>query len=663
MADAGTVYADIEARTDNLRQEILDALASIDGTVTAEADATAVTSEIEDAISAVDGTAVEVDALADTDTAQAEIDAIEGGSTEVAVTANTEQAQASIDDLGGSIGSMADAAGIGGGAVGGLTGELSGLLGASTAATAGLAAVAGGLAFSVDAAMEAQVVGAETQSMLDSLGVSAVTSADHIAEMSQRIMEYSGFSDEAVQSAGNTLLMFDQIDDEATFDRALESSADLARRMGTDVPQAARMLGMAMQDPESGMNRLRRAGVVLSDAQKDQISSFMAVGDAAAAQAVILDALEAKIGNVAEDYGQTLPGQIDILKEEIGNLAEEIGGSLLPALEGIVDFTSVSVDQFRWWDEQLGGMLTGGGPLDDMDGKIAEITGEFEANGTVAREVIDALAPLTAEQEAFADAADRSADEISGLNSVLSAYLDGSFALPQAQRELRQSFDDLFGVLATEGHTADDVAAALEGIAYSTAGVGAASGDFAGIADLTIARLRDMRDTGKISAEMFDTIRDSIRGAQAEAPLTVPTSTPGATQARNQVDDLNFELASLPTSKRTSVHVDVYRAGFDALLTDLTRLDAADTYRAAVQVSVNDESAPIVPAGRSRIVDNRPSGLVPAGALVPAPAGPAPARPVHIEFKGPVIGTSAPDLARYLRDAMAVELRDLDRSR
>lgn len=47
----------------------------------------------------------------------------------------------------------------------------------------------------------------------------------------------------------------------------------------------------------------------------------------------------------------------------------------------------------------------------------------------------------------------------------------------------------------------------------------------------------------------------------------------------------------LPPVKRVSVAVDVARGGFDALLRDLTRLDAADTYRAAVQVSANEAAA------------------------------------------------------------------------
>ena len=43
--------------------------------------------------------------------------------------------------------------------------------------------------------------------------------------------------------------MFENINSQPVFDRALNDAADLARRLGTDVPSAARMLGIALQDP------------------------------------------------------------------------------------------------------------------------------------------------------------------------------------------------------------------------------------------------------------------------------------------------------------------------------------------------------------------------------------------------------------------------------
>ena len=270
MSSAGTAHVDIEAK--------LDLLAS-------DADA---------AISAIDTQTIDIEAVADTSTAQADIDSVEGGSTEIAVEANTEQAQANIDDLSGSITAAGDDAGLSGGAVGGSDrrsqdspGRPRGSLPASL--------VAGGMVMAGNAAADAQVVTAETDAISrQPRFVSGHHRRSHLGPVAadhgvQRILRRGG------GLGANTLLMFDQINNEATFDRALEGATDLARRMVPTCRRRHACWASRLQDPEAGMNRLRRAGIVLSDAQKEQIAAFMAVGDTASAQGVILDSLEGRI--------------------------------------------------------------------------------------------------------------------------------------------------------------------------------------------------------------------------------------------------------------------------------------------------------------------------------------------------------------------------------
>ena len=204
---------------------------------------------------------VDVPVDADVETAQSEIDGIDGGQAEVAVTADTAQAQASIDDLSGSIGALGDVTGVGGagGAVGGLTDELAGLVGVSGGGRRrpwrGWGAFGGD-----DAAGDAQVVVAETDSILGSLGDSAVVTGGHIAELSQRVMEYSGFSGRGGACRANTLLMFGEIRSAEVFDRAIRGAADLARRMNTDVRRLPVCPAWRCRTLKQGMARLRRPG-------------------------------------------------------------------------------------------------------------------------------------------------------------------------------------------------------------------------------------------------------------------------------------------------------------------------------------------------------------------------------------------------------------------
>ena len=549
MSSAGTAYVDVEAKLESFAAQIEAAVAALDTqTLAVDAD----TSDAEAAITAISDDQLSLFVDADTTPAEGEIDAIDGGEpVEKKVEADTAEAQKNIDDLSGSINAAADAAGAGAGQLGGLISEIGGLTGASAGATAGLTAAVGGLLVIGNAAGDAQAVVAETDSIIGSLGESAVVTSGHIGELSTKVMEYSGFSDEAVRAGANTLLMFDNINNAEVFDRAIEGSADLARRMGTDVPQAARLLGRALQDPEQGMSRLQRAGIYLSDTQKEQVASFMAVGDTASAQDVILSSLEGRIGNLAEDYGSTMKGGMDQAREAMDELAESAGSSLLPMMEALSASVVDQVNRLQSWDSALNGALFSG-PIQ----AIAGIGDGMRGIGTIVGELPGTLDASAAATQAFGEAAGQTKDEIDGLSNTLRSYLDGTFGLPEAQRGLRDSFDQLFQVLLTEGHTADDVAAAMEQIAYKTADVGAASGDMNVAADLTIQRLRGMRDAGQLTTTEFNRIRDAIRGAQDEAPLTVPTSAPGATAATNEIKGLGDAVRKLPPERIVGVRAE-----------------------------------------------------------------------------------------------------------
>ncbi len=541
MAQAGTAYLDIEARTDDMQSAILDALSSIDSTVAIEADAGAVSDDVSAAVAEADTTAV-VDA--DTSGAQAEIDSIDGGTTETTVTADTTEAQQSVDDLSGSVGDlMSNIGGAGGdGAAGMLDGFIGALGGAGlaggAAATGGIAALALGVADVTQSFGEAQAVAAETDSMLASLGAGAVTSAGHIGDLSQAIMEYSGFSDEAVQQGANTLLMFDNINSQPVFDRALNDAADLARRLRTDVPTAARMLGMALQDPEHGMNRLKRAGVDLTDSQKATVEAMMATGDVAGAQEVVFDALEAKIGNLAEAYGDTLPGQIDRTNEKIDEQKEKIGEDVGPwyarALEGL---SNMVTGLTSGTDEMIRGMDGGTSATSDAASAADSAGKAFGDLGADAR-------AAGAGMDDLAGAADDAGYSVSNLDDRVQAYLDGTFRVPDAERALRESLDALGDVFADSTHTADDVSAAFEDVAYATAGVGTATGDMGSAVDSAKFGLLALASQAGLSSDEMArliAVLDVMPG-QVDIPVTAP----GADEVEGQATRIGNALLGIP---------------------------------------------------------------------------------------------------------------------
>lgn len=98
------------------------------------------------------------------------------------------------------------------------------------------------------------------------------------------------------------------------FDKAALSVVNFAMAMGRDVPNAAIALGKALQNPQKGMTSLIRLGVILTQKQKDEITSYLKVGDVVKAQGVILDEIERKYGSTAKMVGEQLPGALGRLK-------------------------------------------------------------------------------------------------------------------------------------------------------------------------------------------------------------------------------------------------------------------------------------------------------------------------------------------------------------
>ena len=168
-------------------------------------------------------------------------------------------------------------------------------------------------------------------------GISGET-ADGIRTLAETIQNKTGIDREQVQSSENMLLGFTSVqnklgDGNDIFTRATEMTANLSVAMGIDAPSAARMLGLALDDPATGLTRLKRAGVDFSDQQKNQIKTLEKSGNTLGAQRMILDALDQKYHDVADSVGGTTAGKISIFTENLRDGAQTILGMLMPALD------------------------------------------------------------------------------------------------------------------------------------------------------------------------------------------------------------------------------------------------------------------------------------------------------------------------------------------
>ena len=215
------------------------------------------------------------------------------------------------------------------------------------AGAAGIGAMVQTLRIGTAEFMEQQKVAAQTGAVLKSTGGIANVTAKQIGSLSTALMKKSGVDDEAIASGQNLLLTFTKIRNETgkgndIFDQATVATLDLSVAMGKDLNSSAILVGKALNDPVKGATALSRAGVQLTQSQKDQIEAFVESGRVLEAQKIILRELTTQFGGSAEAAGKTLPGQLNILKQTFNNLAGELAATFLPgvarAATALVDF-------------------------------------------------------------------------------------------------------------------------------------------------------------------------------------------------------------------------------------------------------------------------------------------------------------------------------------
>lgn len=222
-------------------------------------------------------------------------------------------------------------------AVGSIT-NLSAALGAL-----GIGATVAQIGRFVNALKEQQQAERAVESVIRSTGNAAGVTTKEIARMASEFQSLSNYGDEAIMSGQKLLLTFTNIKGD-TFRAATKAMLDMSAVMGQDLTQTATMLGKALQDPIKGVTALRRVGVMLSESQKEQIKNFMAVGDVAKAQAVILKEVETEFGNAA----QNLIEPTEQFKNKLGDVEEELGTFFKPAVDAAanagIHFGDVMID-------------------------------------------------------------------------------------------------------------------------------------------------------------------------------------------------------------------------------------------------------------------------------------------------------------------------------
>lgn len=208
----------------------------------------------------------------------------------------------------------------------------------STLGKIGIGAAVGGVAIGgvfTKMAMDAESAQTELESVFKSMNAASFTTVDALNKQAEAMAAATTFDDDSIKEAQATLLTFGNVTGDA-FERATAASLDMSQFFGTDLRSASVQLGKALNDPIKGLAALNRIGVQFTDAQKEQIEGFVAAGDAASAQAIILAEVEKQIGSVAEDAAGTTEGMLQQAQNQLGEVGEAFGAAILPLLKEIL---------------------------------------------------------------------------------------------------------------------------------------------------------------------------------------------------------------------------------------------------------------------------------------------------------------------------------------
>lgn len=313
-----------------------------------------------------------------------------------------------------------------------------------------------GIAYKSVAAQGAQEKAlAAVDAALESMGQSAGYNRDQLMAMAGQLQENSLYGDEEILSKVTAnLLTFGEVQGEV-FDRGQQLALDLSARLGQDLQSSTVMLGKALNSPKEGLSALSRVGVMFTEQQKEQIKAMADAGDAAGAQALMLDELEKQYAGQAEAMANTDSGQMTQAMNAIGDATEKVGAILLPILADMANFVKDLAERFQALSPETQAFIVKGAALAAAIGPVVAGLGLFVA---AVAPLVTAIGPLIAILSGpvglVALAAAAAAALYFNWDEIKAGFLKGVEAVVGFVADFKQTLNDL---LASVGEMALDI--------------------------------------------------------------------------------------------------------------------------------------------------------------------------------------------------------------
>ena len=169
---------------------------------------------------------------------------------------------------------------------------------------------------------------AKTEAILKATGKAANITSGFVDKLAVKLARETLADVEDTRPGAATLLTFKGIGAE-NLERVLTLSQDVSSLGLTDFTNALKLLGRASEDPIKNLDSLRRVGIQLTLAQKDQITTLQNMGRGMEGFNIILDTIEKKVGGAGKAQNTGLSGSLDQLGLAWTQLLESLGKGTL----------------------------------------------------------------------------------------------------------------------------------------------------------------------------------------------------------------------------------------------------------------------------------------------------------------------------------------------
>lgn len=229
--------------------------------------------------------------------------------------------------------------------------------------------------------------------------------AGQVMSLASALEDATGIDDSNILDAMATLQTFQNVTGDV-FEEAIKQSGDMAVVFG-DIDTAAKQLGAALEDPANNLDKLKKASIYFTDAEKAQIEAMKNSGDVAGAQAAILEKVKAKYDGLAESINTGVNGSLRNFSNAWDDTMKGMGKSFTTFAQPAIDALTAGLNAMNGNVSSLQGVLKGSinkadlslfgnDQLRELQGQIGTFNASSPGDGPTAKRV-QALEKLVAQ--------------------------------------------------------------------------------------------------------------------------------------------------------------------------------------------------------------------------------------------------------------------------